>query len=1519
MPAPVRTLSRLACVFLAFLCFAWPWHPIAAQVAVAQQTEILENKEDPKEREDWFLRGRMVNGRPASRELQRAHQQKLSNRQLRQSASQALKAQASTSASSKAISSVAQTNAATGGQWKPLGPAPLHSVPPGAANPEQDYGFVVGRATAVAVDQTDPTGNTLYLGGAYGGLWKSTSAASPDVSKVAWQQLLDNQPTLAVGSVAVQPGNGNVILVGTGEANSSADSYYGLGILRSENGGTTWTLITQTADGKYSFHGLAFAKIAFNSENPLVVVAAAAGSAVGIKTGAESSDQNRGLYYSTDSGKTWSRANVSDGGGSVTSAGSVTSVIYHSARHLFYAAVRYHGFYTSPDAINWTRLPDAQQPAALTLANCPTVLPPAGQRNCPIYRGEMAQVPGRDETYVWVVDALPSNQGIWQLSSGANTWTQINTSGIDNCGDTAGCSTQQGDYNLALAAVPNGTATDLYAAAINIFKCSINSVNATCGANGFINLTHVYGCTPTASYSHVHPDQHAIDFSLSNPAILYFGNDGGIYRTLNGFATGVTGVCGSTPTYPFDNLNGTMGSMTQFVWFSQDPTDQFTILGGTQDNGSPAINFAHSGSNGLTWQAVNDGDGGYNDIDPHAPSTWYTANIRLPIQRCTNGINCTADSFLAVVTPANISNDAVPFYTPYMLDPQNSAQMILGSCRVWCGGATGQNWHALSNKFDGSAGTTACASDTSSFVNALAAGGSTTGNGSQVVYAGTDDGRIFATLNADAGPTSWSEISPVSGGFHAPNCSTGAGTCPVPVSGVAIDPSDASGKTAYLTVQGFGVGHVWRTSNGSNWTDISGSGSSALPDAPANAVVVDSKGIVYVGTDVGVFTNGPAGGSSSVWTEVGPASGPGMLPNVAVTRVAIFSPSGQPPLLRVSTYGRGVWQTELPSSTAPNFSVAVSNPDQVTYPGQNVSYTGTLTSINGYSNSVTVSCESATGDPLPSCSSPITVTPTAGGQPFSLTSSNATVGDFFFRIKATDGTLVDFQPVSLRVWDFTLGAPNPATVVLSAGKSQQVTLILTPQGSFSQNINLSCQGLPSGASCNASNVLLTPSPLNATLTISLAPGSTLAPGDYSIIVVATTGDSKLSRSQPLKLTVTPATPDFFFSPATAVAGIKPTQAINGSFVVNQQAGFTGTVSLQCGINQGISSSDCVLSPSSVTVSANPATVNVSVAAAKTASALAGQGQISISGSSASLSHSLSLPFSVTDYALAVSSQPAATVSGGSSSLGVQLQALNGYSSQVNLSCDASSLGSGASCTLSPTGPVNVTPAATTSVTATIAVPSSAQPNTYTVNVTTSDATLPTLTHRVTASLQVQGAPDLQISASPNALTVKSGSAASSTITVAPVNGLSGQVSLAVAGLPQLASASFSPASPLSVNGAALGTTLTISTTAPSVAALHLPAPNRLKTLAALWLSFSGMFGWVALAGTQRRSKLGMWLAMILTCAVLMGMIACGSGSGSSNQAPPQPKPGTPAGSYTVTVTATSGTIQQSTNITLTVQ
>ena len=493
-----------------------------------------------------------------------------------------------------------------------------------------------------------------------------------------------------------------MILAGTGEADLSADSYFGLGILRSADGGNTWTLINtaNSAGGPVFFNGLGATRMAFSTASSGTVVAAMAATAEGLTDGALTSNTYRGLYTSTDAGLTWTYNALFPGASGATSA---TSVVYNAAAGLFFAAERYHGFYSSPDGLTWTRL--ANQPGGaglLSTTNCPlNYLQNGPTPTCPIYRGEITIVPARNEMYVWFVSLdsqnNPTDQGIWQSTNGGASWTEISDSGIINCGDSTlgnpnGCGVQQGAYNLELLAVPNGsTATDLYAGAINLYKCSIITGNATCSNPSFINLTHVYGCDPIGAPAHVHPDQHALAYTIpsSGADLMYFANDGGIYRALDGFTGLATGSCASTNL--FDDLNQNLGSMTQFVTFSQHPTDPNTLLGGTQDNGSPATSTATISPG---WGNVLGGDGGYNAIDPNTTSDWFASNPDNPpgsgslnIQECSSAPTCNSTIFNdnVVVSSGDVGGDDGGFYFPYTLDPQSTTALLVGTCRVWRG------------------------------------------------------------------------------------------------------------------------------------------------------------------------------------------------------------------------------------------------------------------------------------------------------------------------------------------------------------------------------------------------------------------------------------------------------------------------------------------------------------------------------------------------------------------------------------------------------------------------------------------------------------------------------------------------------------------------------------------------------------------------------------------------------------------------------------------------------------------
>src|SRR5438034_3945216 len=160
------------------------------------------------------------------------------------------------------------------------------------------------------------------------------------------------------------------------------------------------------------------------------------------------------------------------------------------------------------------------------------------------------------------------------------------------------------------------------------------------------------------------------------------------------------------------------------------------MSGGSQDKGSPATTSAVTST---SWFNVNSGDGGYTAINPDNPTEWFTANTNVSIQKCEFGGNCHGQDFNngLVVSNVTVVGDSGAFYTPYILDPQNSGELLVGTCRVWRGTTTGTGFAVLSPNFE--TGTGRCSGREVNLVRSLAAGGNPDSNNfSNMIYAATD-------------------------------------------------------------------------------------------------------------------------------------------------------------------------------------------------------------------------------------------------------------------------------------------------------------------------------------------------------------------------------------------------------------------------------------------------------------------------------------------------------------------------------------------------------------------------------------------------------------------------------------------------------------------------------------------------------------------------------------------------------------------------------------------------------------
>jgi large repetitive protein len=1504
---------------------------------------------NPRPQTEWFLQGRTSSDGPAAEHLQRAYEQKLrarSDRAARVAAARTELLNSGSGITSKQLSAAAAAAITSFGNtsavWMPVGP---RSTATASSDLNQDYGPAVGRVTAIAVDPNDSTGNTVYVGGAYGGVWRSHNAADASrnlcppnsnatcAPNVQWEPLLDDQPTLAVGAIAVRPGDSNWILVGTGEAHNSADSYYGMGFLLSEDGGASWIVKDSTVSGD-PLHGLGITRIAFSTDNPNFVVATAAVAATAVRLGAETGGAAaRGIYYSYDAGETWRKAGVQDPGtGPVTSA-SANSVVYNSANHTFYVNLRFHGFYSSTDGANWIRLANQPGGTLLSQAACPT----QPSQNCPLFRAEMSVVPGRNEMYVWIVDSFSKNRGIFQTLDGGANWTQVPTTSMQNCGDAFGCDAEQGIYNLSLAAVPDGSITDLYAGAVNLFKCRITSLTSpNCT---FVNLTHVYGCALPGSYSNVHPDQQAVDFSPQHPELIYFGNDGGVYRTLNSFATN-SGSCGSPPSPAwFDNLDFSsvpgagLGSMLQFVSLSQHPTDASVLLGGTQDNGSPATSGASAGSG--TWLAANSGDGGFNAINPDNGDEWFTSApgdessaFNIDIERCTLGLNCDYSQFHQVVGLSQTGGDASSFYPPYILDPQMPTRLIAGSCRVWRGNSDGTGeWGTpgipLSINFAadpaGSSSSTACSSGHTELASLAAGGPVTPSLGSQVVWAGQEGngkdsgGEVWVTLNADNGPSSWRRA------LSASTTCSGQPFNPqhYNVSDIALDTSDASGRTAYVTVMGFtngNSGHVFKVqatdtpSFGSTCTDISGN----LPDAPADSVVADpaSPTTLYAGTDVGVFVTKSAV-SGALWDEVGPVSGPGALPNVVVTRLRLFTEPGGGVKLRAATYGRGVWEASL----TPDFQLVLSSSTAYAFSGLSNTFSGKLFALSGYSGSVTITCED-TGGGLPStCNGGGPLTPSATGTSVSVTVANPSVHDFSFSLKATgtDG-IVHSYPVTLHVGDFQVNAPNPGSLDVPRGTGGSSSLTLTALGTVSSGIDLSC-GLagggspPAGLTCapTPSSVTLDGTAATANSSIQIQAASNTVAGSYVLRITATSADGMLARSADLTVNVN-VNPRFELQPPSNSLGTaKPGQQLSMTIPLQSLDGLGNTtITMSCQLGGSPGAATCEVAPASVNLpSGSTQQVTLTV---NTVGALAGNPSVTVTGSDSSSTASATLSYSIQDYRVVAPTLE--LIPGGGGTGAVALSSDNGYSGTVGVNCDSTGF-AGNPCSISPAGPVTISPGGGGTLNLTVTAPLNTPAGTQLLQLKSNDTTLPTVIRQTPVPVKVY---DYKLTTATSSATIPAGQSATfSVMLTSGPDPFPQKVTFACSGLPQLSTCAFSP-SGLPAGSSSGTVTVTIRTTAVSVAD-GTPAKPRLPAFA-MWLGIAAL-GLVVSGGRPNRRWTG-WLVLLLA----VGLGSCGGGGGTG-LTPPIPQPGTPSGSFTITIQGSTignlGSAERSTQVTLIVQ
>ena len=566
------------------------------------------------------------------------------------------------------------------------------------------FGNVSGRVTSLALDLVnDSTANTLYVGAAYGGIWKTTNALSGSPS---YSFIGDPANSLAVGSIALDNSvDPPILYVGTGELNMSGDSYYGTGILKSPDGGSSWSLVSTANGGAISFLGLACSKILVDPTGAATVLAtmgfACCHSGV--------TNLNQGIYRSTDHGATWNQVTTVNGGGQAIAGHSFTDIIYDGSA-TFYAAVRFQGVYYSTDhGASWTQA-TSPFPSGTAPSN------PNFGRATLASRGTTLWCLAADDSTSGPSTPGAGDTGLSQSVDGGKTWTAVRLPA--NVFGTSG--DIQGTYDQYVAAPP--ATTGLLVAGIDIFRT--NLVNGT--STSWTNLTNAY------NNGTVHSDQHAV--VMNGAATWFVGNDGGVWDSLNG---------GNS----FTNLNTNLGTI-QFYSAGPDPSAAGKFIGGSQDNGT-AVNHNNSGT---TWAEWYGGDGGFTDSNPLALGQFYSENFFVSLQRTDNyGLdgfqNTVIDGFYAPVSLDNASA-----LVPYQVLPGPPVSIVMGTSRVWkgpgvpAGGVDGNGWVTISNYLTGN-------NNGSILLLAVAQ------SNPNYIYATTFDGNTIYGVYSNGGGGTWSNVT----------------------------------------------------------------------------------------------------------------------------------------------------------------------------------------------------------------------------------------------------------------------------------------------------------------------------------------------------------------------------------------------------------------------------------------------------------------------------------------------------------------------------------------------------------------------------------------------------------------------------------------------------------------------------------------------------------------------------------------------------------------------------------------
>ena len=472
-----------------------------------------------------------------------------------------------------------------------------------------------GRIDDIAVVENNPS--IFYVGAATGGVWKTTNAGT------TFDPIFDDAGTCSVGDIAIAPSDPNILWLGSGEPNNRQSSSWGDGVYRSLDGGLTWRNMG-LRDTKH------IGRVVIDPRDPNIVYVAALGHLWG-------PNRERGLYKTTDAGKTWTQSlfvnedtGVTDVAMDPQSPMTMYAAAYQRRRTPYgmNGGGPHSGIYKTIDGgATWTRL-TKDLPEGVT-----------GRIGLDIYRGNPN-----------IVYALIENAkgGIFRSEDRGATWKKMSDSNSRPMYYSQVRIDPNNDQRVWMLAAPMFTSED--------------------GGKTF----------STNVVTRIHGDYHAMWIDPANSNHMLAGSDGGIHISWD-----------RGRSWDFVNTI----PLGQFYEISLGNQKPYMVYGGLQDNGSwagPSGTFNQEGITNDDWFRIGGGDGFYSVVDPTDPDTVYVESQGGNVARLE--LKTTERRNIKPEAPSGEKPYRFDWNSPIVISPHNNRTIYFGGDRVFRSTDRGDTW-----------------------------------------------------------------------------------------------------------------------------------------------------------------------------------------------------------------------------------------------------------------------------------------------------------------------------------------------------------------------------------------------------------------------------------------------------------------------------------------------------------------------------------------------------------------------------------------------------------------------------------------------------------------------------------------------------------------------------------------------------------------------------------------------------------------------------------------------------------